>query len=99
MMDLQAGLQDAAGDAGRGRGLRTAAAAIRKDPREAARPENTVPVLRRGGQDVRPRQAAHGVSGKQIRNRKYNAGAVTGGFTDNQAGGKQGAFERALDNL
>ena len=39
------------------------------------------------------------VSGKQIRNRTYNAGAVTGGFKDNQAGGKQGAFERALDNL
>ena len=37
--------------------------------------------------------------GKQIRNRTYNAGAVTGGFKDHQVGGKQGAFERALDNL
>ena len=98
MMDLQAGLQDSAGDAAGAARLRTAAAAIRKDPREAARPENTFLFSAAAGKmfDLdKPRM----VSGKQIRNRKYNAGAVTGGFTDNQAGGKQGAFERALDNL
>ena len=41
MMDLQAGLLEQAGDAAAGKRLRDAAAAIRKDAREAARPENT----------------------------------------------------------
>jgi hypothetical protein len=98
MMDLQAGLLDTAGDAAGAARLRTAAAAIRKDPREAARPENTFLFSAAAGKMAdldKPRMGY----GKQIRNRTYNAGAVTGGFKDNQAAGKQGAFERALDNL
>lgn len=98
MMDLQAGLLETAGDAAGAARLRTAATAIRKDPREAARPENTFLFSAAAGKMAdldKPRMAY----GKQIRNRTYNAGAVTGGFKDNQAAGKQGAFERALDNL
>jgi hypothetical protein len=98
MMDLQAGLLEKAGDTAGATRLRSAAGAIRKDPREAARPENTFLFSAAAGKMAnldKPRQAY----GKQIRNRTYNAGAVTGGFTDNQAAGKQGAFERALDSL
>jgi hypothetical protein len=98
MMDLQAGLLEAAGDADAGKRLRDAAAAIRKNPREAARPENTFLFSAAAGKMAdldKPRQAV----GKNLRNRTYNAGAVTGGFTDPQAAGKQSAFERALDNL
>jgi hypothetical protein len=98
MMELQAGLLEKAGDTAGAARLRGAAAAIRKDPREAARPENTFLFSAAAGKMAnldRPRQAY----GKQIRNRTYNAGAVTGGFKDNQATGKQAAFERALDAL
>jgi hypothetical protein len=98
MMELQAGLLEKAGDTAGATRLRGAAAAIRKDPREAARPENTFLFSAAAGKMAnldKPRQAY----GKQIRNRTYHAGAVTGGFKDNQAAGKQGAFERALDSL
>jgi hypothetical protein len=98
MMELQAGLLENAGDTSGATRLRGAAAAIRKDAREAARPENTFLFSAAAGKMAnldKPRQAY----GKQIRNRTYNAGAVTGGFKDNQATGKQAAFERALDSL
>lgn len=98
MMELQAGLLEQAGDTAAGKRLRGAAAAIRKNPREAARPENTFLFSAAAGKMAdldKPRQAY----GKHIRARTYNAGAVTGGNTDPQASGKQSAFERALDNL
>src|SRR5215207_3484303 len=98
MMDLQVGLLENAGDTAGAARLRDAAAAIRKDAREAARPMYTFLFSAAAGKMAnldKPRQ----VYGKQIRNRTYNAGAVTGGFEDNQAAGKQAAFERALDSL
>jgi predicted chitinase len=97
IMELQAGLIEQANAAGAAR-LREAAAAIRKDAREAARPMYTFLFSAAVGKAFnldRPREAPKG----KIRNRAYNAGAVTGGFTDPQASGKQKAFERALDNL
>jgi predicted chitinase len=98
MMDLQASLLEKAGNDAAAARLREAAGAIRKDPREAARPRYTFLFSCAAGKMFnldKPRQPV----GKKIRNRSYNAGAVTGGHTDPQAAGKQAAFERALDYL
>jgi hypothetical protein len=98
LMERQADAWAEAGDEVRAATIRTAAAAVRADPRQAANPDYTflfsAAYMRLKGGDVpAPRLR------KELRSRQLRTGWMTGGVKDPRDALKQAAFGRALDAL